>query len=110
MTSKICWLLLTREGLACALYNGEIYAAGGNNLVVVEIYEIGTNKWKYGANLAYHRWFFTLNVVNGELIAFGGTMKEILDPNGGASSTSSMAAWRDNHASVVVPCAWGRRC
>ena len=94
--------------MGCALFNGEVYAAGGNNLNVVEIYDIAGNTWRTGTNMLHARNYFTMAVVNGELMVFGGNgamdSREMLDSSGAKGIKSSMGTLRYSHASVVIPC------
>lgn len=101
---------------ACTLYNGEIIVSGGTSDNVdgfKKVYALNLNtlEWSSLEDMNYGRWDHTMQVVNGQLMVFGG--------NGGANQTVSktleifdgigwsvgqMASSHDDHASVVVNC------
>ena len=102
-------ICLFREGLACSMFKGEIWTAGGYNgdyLDVVEILTPFTNTWRTGPKLTRGRRFLTMEVLDNILVVFGG--------EGGSSSLEilDVEEWREEpmqyghtkHASVSIPC------
>ena len=102
-------ICLFRYGLACSMFKGEIWTAGGYNggdLDVVEILTPFTNTWRTGPKLTRGRSFLTMEVLDNILVVFGGwggtNSLEILD----------VEEWREEPlqyghaelASVSIPC------
>ena len=100
---------LFRYGLACSMFKGEIWTAGGYNnedLDIVEVLTPSTNTWRSGPKLTRGRWYLTMEVLDNNRVVFGGY--------GGADSLEILEgeAWREeplqyehsNHASVSIPC------
>ena len=104
-------ICLFRNGLACSMFKGEIWTAGGYNggvldLDVVEVLTSFTNTWRSGPKLTRGRKFLTMEVLDNSLVVFGGWggefSLEILDEE----------EWREEplqyghsvHASVSIPC------
>ena len=106
-------ICLFRYGLACSMFNGEIWTAGGRRggsyLDVVEILTPFTNTWRTGPKLTRERWYLTMEVLDNSLVVFGGYGYE-----GGADSLEILEGedWREeplqyrhfNHASVSITC------
>ena len=104
-------ICLFRYDLACSMFNGEIWTAGGNNginepLDIVEVLTLSTNTWRSGPKLTRKRWCLTMEVLDNNLVVFGG--------RGGADSLEILEeeAWREEplqydhflHASVSITC------
>ena len=105
---KIC---LFRYGLACRMFKGEIWTAGGWNggneyLDVVEVLTPLTNTWRSGPKLTRGRRYLTMEVLDNSLVVFGGY--------GGVDSLEILEGeeWREeplqyshsDHASVSIQC------
>ena len=105
---KIC---LFRYGLACSMFKGEIWTAGGGNdvgeyLDVVEVLTPFTNTWRSGPKLTRGRMYLTMEVLDNSLVVFGG--------RGGEFSLEILEneKWREEplqyghgeHASVTIQC------
>jgi len=102
-------ICLFRDGLACSMFKGEIWTAGGGNgkyLDVVEVLTQSTNTWRDGPKLTQSRYYLTMEVLDNNLVVFGG---------GGVGSEYSLEilkdeAWREEplqyehvgHASVSI--------
>ena len=102
-------ICLFREGLACSMFKGEIWTAGGYNgehLDVVEVLTPFTNTWRSGPKLTRGREFLTMEVLDNSLVVFGGW--------GGEYSLEILEEqeWREEplqyqhsyHASVTIQC------
>ena len=105
-------ICLFRRGLACSMFKGEIWTAGGNNayagedLDVVEVLTLFTNTWRSGPKLNKGRYHLTMEVLDNSLVVFGG--------EGGEDSLELLKdeEWREEplqyqhseHASVSIPC------
>ena len=107
-------ICLFREGLACSMFKGEIWTAGGyynnngKNLDVVEVLTLDTNTWRSGPKLTRKRYFLTMEVLDNSLVVFGG--------HGGDGEDSleilEGQVWREeplqyrhsSHASVSIQC------
>ena len=103
-------ICLFRYGLACSMFKGEIWTAGGYNgdqyLDVVEILTTFTNTWRSGPKLTRGRYWLTMEVLDNSLAVFGG--------DGGVDSLEILEGevWREEplqykhhaHASVSIPC------
>ena len=104
-------ICLFRGGLACSMFKGEIWTAGGNNayagedLDVVEVLTPFTNTWRSGPKLTRGREFLTMEVLDNSLVVFGGW--------GGEDSLEILEGeWREEplqyqhsyHASVTIQC------
>jgi len=89
------------------MFKGEIWTAGGFNrgtLDVVEIFNPFTDTWRSGPKLTRGRWYLTMEVLDNNLVVFGGS--------GGADSLEILEGeeWREeplqyshsNHASVSI--------
>ena len=101
---------LFRDKLACSMFKGEIWTAGGAYegyfLDVVEVFDSLTDTWRHGPKLTRGRSFLTMEVLDNSLVVFGGWggefSLEILDEE----------EWREEplqyghsvHASVSIPC------
>ena len=104
------WLF--RYGLACSMFKGEIWTAGGGNgkyLDVVEVLTQSTNTWRDGPKLTKGRHYPTMEVLDNNLVVFGG------GGGGDVGSEHSLemlkgGAWREEplqydhigHASVSI--------
>ena len=94
------------------MFRGEIWTAGGNNgddyLDVVEVLTPFTNTWRSGPKLTRKRSHFTMEVLDNNLVVFGGF------GGGGEDSLEILESeeWREEplqykhyrHASVSIPC------
>ena len=101
-------ICLFRYGLACSMFKGEIWTAGGYNngdLNVVEVLTPFTNTWRSGPKLTRERWYLTMEVLDNSLVVFGG--------DGGDNSLEILEGeWREEplqyghsyHASVTIQC------
>ena len=106
-------ICLSRFGLACSMFKGEIWTAGGHNgngedLDVVEVLTPGgfTSTWRSGPKLSRGRGWFTMEVLDNSLVVFGGY--------GGVDSLEILEGeeWREeplqyshsDHASVSIQC------
>ena len=102
-------ICLFRFGLACSMFKGEIWTAGGFNrgtLDVVEIFNPFTDTWRSGPKLTKRRHYLTMEVLDNNLVVFGGY--------GGTDSLEILEGedWREEplqykhaeHASVLIPC------
>ena len=101
-------ICLSRFGLACSMFKGEIWTAGGFNagsLDVVEVLTPFTNTWRSGPKLTRGRNWLTMEVLDNSLVVFGG--------DGSADSLEILEGeeWREEplqylhyyHASVSIP-------
>ena len=104
-------ICLFRKGLACSMFKGEIWTAGGyiagsGYLDVVEVLTPFTNTWRSGPKLTRGRDYLTMEVLDNNLVVFGGL--------GGQYSLEILEGeeWREEplqyehyfHASVSIPC------
>ena len=104
-------IFLFRAALACSMFKGEIWTAGGYNggeldLDVVEVLTLFTNTWRSGPKLTRGRLYLTMEVLDNSLVVFGGF--------GGEDSLEILEGeeWREeplqythkSHASVSIPC------
>ena len=92
------------------MLKGEIWTAGGLDvsvlLDVVEILTLSTNTWRSGPKLTRDRVFLTMEVLDNNLVVFGGL--------GGEDSLEILEGeeWREEplqyehyrHVSVSIPC------
>ena len=103
-------ICLFRYGLACSMFKGEIWTAGGwyyGNLDVVEVLTQSTNTWRSGLKLTRGRRYPTMEVLDNSLVVFGGE-------GGGEDSLEILKGeeWREEplqykhsyHASVSITC------
>ena len=102
-------ICLFRYGLACSMFKGEIWTAGGwyyGNLDVVEVLTLFTNTWRSGPKLTRERSRLTMEVLDNSLVVFGGYLGldslEILE--GEAWREEPLQYEHSNHASVSIPC------
>ena len=68
-------ICLFRWRLACSMFKGEIWTAGGYNngdLDVVEVLTPFTNTWRSGPKLTRRRRYLTMEVLDNSLVVFGG--------------------------------------
>ena len=107
-------ICLFREGLACSMFKGEIWTAGGTYgsdlLDVVEILTPGFTggTWRSGPKLTRKRLYLTMEVLDNSLVVFGG------QGGGGEGSLEILEGeeWREEplqyghaaHASVSIQC------
>ena len=108
-------ICLFRWGLACSMFKGEIWTAGGysngESIDVVEVLTPSTYTWRSGPKLTKGRYYLTMEVLDNNLVVFGGW------GGGGVGSEYSLEilkeeGWREEplqyehsyHASVSIPC------
>ena len=104
-----------RSKHACSLYNGEVWVAGGefygdNSLDIVEIYNPTENTWTPGPTLNSERGDPRMEVIDGELIVFGGyngthaykSNERLVD--GIWKEETMLEHYHDDFTSVVIPC------
>ena len=102
---------MCRSVLACSMFKGEIWTAGGVNagvLDVVEIFNSFTDTWRSGPKLTRERGHLTMEVLDNNLVVFGGY------GGGGVDSLEILNGeeWREEplqyshaeHASVSITC------
>ena len=102
-------ICLFRYGLACSMFQEEIWTVGGFNdehLDVVEVLTPFTNTWRSGPKLTRGRNYLTMEVLDNSLVVFGG--------DGGVDSLEILEeqVWREEplqyqhsgHASVTIQC------
>ena len=104
-------ICLFRYGLACSMFKGEIWTAGGykngRHQDVVEVLTPGfTNTWRSGPKLTKRRVYLTMEVLDNNLVVFGG--------DGGVDSLEKLEGedWMEEplqyghkqHASVSILC------
>ena len=104
-------ICLFRYGLACSMFKGEIWTAGGYNggfLDGVEVFDSFTSTWRSGPRLTKGRYYLTMEVLDNSLVVFGGSggggsySLEILD--GELWREEPLQYYHFNHASVSIPC------
>ena len=61
-----------RSGLSAAEINGKLYAVGGNNGGVLQVYDPQTNSWMSMASMPTGRSGLAAEVIDGKLYAVGG--------------------------------------
>jgi len=103
-------ICLFRTELACSMFKREIWTAGGYNgngyQDVVEVLTLFTNTWRSGPKLTKRRVYLTMEVLDNNLVAFGG--------DGGVDSLEKLEGedWMEEplqyghkqHASVSILC------
>ena len=105
-------ICLFRNGLACSMFKGEIWTAGGYNgngnveLDVVEVLTPFTNTWRSGPKLTRGRRYLTMEVLDNSLAVFGGDegsdSLEILE--GEEWREEPLMYFHSYHASVTIQC------
>ena len=101
-----------RDGLACTIYQDEVWVAGGGNtggyLDKVEILSLTTETWRTGPSMVKPRSWLTMEAIENTLVVFGGsggvsslTMEKLV---GGEWIEEPMEYVHSEHASVVLPC------
>ena len=102
-------IYLFRYGLACSMFKGEIWTAGGYNgdyLDVVEVLTLFTNTWRSGPKLTRGREWLTMEVLDNSLVVFGGkggeNSLELLE--GTEWRLESLVYSHSSHASVTIQC------
>ena len=99
-------------GHACTLFEGEIIVAGGfPSLKKVYALDLTTLSWRSLPDLNYDHYQHTMEVVNGQLIVFGGILSSDTTELGYLERYDGNTWIVENlnyihvyHASVVVPC------
>jgi len=99
-------------GHACTLFEGEIIVAGGYpSLKKVYALDLTTLAWRSLPDLNYDHYQHTMEVVNGQLIVFGGALStdstelDYLERyDGNTWIAENLNYTHAYHASVVVPC------
>ena len=102
-------ICLFRYDLACSMFKGEIWTAGGYNggdLDVVEVLTPFTNTWRSGPKLTRGRRYLTMEVLDNSTVVFGGEggpgTLEILE--GEEWREEPLQYYHSDHASVSIPC------
>ena len=100
-----------RYGLACTIYQDEVWVAGGYNGDYpdkVEILSLTTETWRTGPSMVKPRHWLTMEAVENTLVVFGGwggggesTMEKLV---GGEWVEEPLQYPHADHASVVLPC------
>ena len=99
-----------RDGLACTIYQDEVWVAGGYNetdeLDKVEILSLSTETWRTGPSMVKPRYWFTMETVENTAVVFGGyggesTLEKLV---GGEWIEEPLRYVHAKHASVVLPC------
>ena len=101
-----------RYGLACTIYQDEVWVAGGYNagdyLDKVEILSLTTETWRTGPSMVKPRYGLTMEAVENTVAVFGGhggggesTMEKLV---GGEWIEEPLQYVHVYHASVVLPC------
>ena len=100
-----------RYGLACTIYQDEVWVAGGYNgdyLDKVEILSLTTETWRTGPSMVKPRYGLTMEAVENTVAVFGGwggggdsTMEKLV---GGEWIEEPLQYVHNDHASVVLPC------
>ena len=100
-----------RYGLACTIYQDEVWVAGGWNggyLDKVEILSLTTETWRTGPSMVKPRYMLTMEAVENTVAVFGGwggggdsTMEKLV---GGEWIEEPLQYVHNDHASVVLPC------
>ena len=100
-----------RNGLACTIYQDEVWVAGGYNagsLDKVEILSLTTETWRTGPSMVKPRYGLTMEAVENTVAVFGGfggggdsTMEKLV---GGEWVEEPLQYGHARHASVVLPC------
>ena len=106
--------LLLRNLFGCALYNNEVWVAGGaggadvSPTTLVEIFNVASRIWRTGPSMRYSRVGLTLEVIGDELIAFGGyDYPDSLERCNGENwifDVEPMQYHHYRHSSVVISC------
>ena len=90
------------------MFKGEIWTAGGYNgkyLDVVEILTPFTNTWRSGPKLTKRKRHLTMEVLDNNLVVFGGVGEGSLEFLEGEDwRTDSLQYIHSGHASVSIPC------
>ena len=93
------------------MFKGEIWTAGGYNgidldLDVVEVLTPFTNTWRNGPRLTRKRVFLTMEVLDNNLVVFGGYEGEdsLLILEGEDWREEPLQYEHADHASVSIPC------
>ena len=101
-------ICLFRSGLGCSMFKGEIWTAAGANdgfLDVVEVFNSFTSTWRSGPKLTKGRVYLTMEVLDNNLVVFGGVGSEY------SLEMLKEEGWREeplqyghDGASVSIPC------
>lgn len=99
-----------RGGLAAAEINGKLYAVGGINSGVLQVYDPQTNSWMSRASMPTARGFLAAAAIDGKLYAVGGiyfgtihNALEVYDPQTDTwTSKTSMPTARGSLAVVAI--------
>ena len=98
-------ICLFRDGLACSMFNGEIWTAGGWNGKYLDVVEVLTpgftgGTWRSGPKLTKSRYYLTMEVLDNNLVIFGGYSLEILEGEGWMEEPLQYEHY--GHASVSI--------
>ena len=105
---------LTRWAHACSYYNKEVWVAGGYNdelggLSTVEIFSPFINSWRRGPDMNAVRWFLTMQVLDDEIVIFGGYVENGPQDtferwNGEVWIVGQSNCAHGDHTSVTISC------
>ena len=97
-------ICLFRSGLACSMFKGEIWAVGGGHLDVVEVLTPFTNTWRSGPKLTRGRGWLTMEVLDNNLVVFGGGGDSLEILEGKDWREEPLQYGHYEHASVSITC------
>ena len=89
------------------MFKGEIWTAGGwngENLYVVEIFNSFTDTWRSGPRLTRGRVNLTMEVLDNNLVVFGGGGDSLEILEGEEWREEPLQYGHGSHASVSIPC------
>ncbi|XP_023332766.1 kelch-like protein 12 isoform X2 [Eurytemora carolleeae] len=99
---------VARSGHGCAIYNEEIYIAGGWSFTgpysSVEVYNLNTNTWRMINDMNLARNTFAMQVLNNKLTVLGGGSIEVYDGENWIEDTTALKNPNAQFTSVVIPC------
>jgi N-acetylneuraminic acid mutarotase len=99
-----------RSGLAAAEINGKLYAVGGTNSGVLQVYDPQTNSWMSMASMPTARGFLAAAAIDGKLYVVGGlyfgtpqNALQVYDPQTNTwTNKASMPTARGSLAAAVI--------
>jgi len=86
------------------MFKGEIWAVGGGRLDVVEVLTPFTNTWRSGPKLTRGRGWLTMEVLDNNLVAFGGGGDSLEILEGEDWREEPLQYGHYEHASVSITC------